>query len=300
MRVNDGAFFKRMVENMDQSQTRLRHYQEQVSSGQKFLKPSDDSRGYTKAADLSALLTRLHDSRQRLESDSRRLDRYDQVLESLSSNVQTARDLAQQAANDPSASTEARKALAEEVDGLINQVLLGTNSQESGKYLLAGSRTDQPAFTATYQGERVASVTYQGDLNFPPVRLPDGQTLNLKLDGDSVANGGGTDLFGTLIELRDGLEAKGTDYQNLIKKLDAVNQNLLERRTEAGGAAQFTTSLAETPKSRENRLQEEYQAVGGLDMSKAAVEVNLADRDYQFALAIAGRSGTLSLIDYLR
>lgn len=300
MRVHDAAFFNRMLDNMDRAQSRLRRYQEQVASGEKFLQPSDDARGYAKASDLSAALTRLQDARGRLESDSRRLDRYDQVLENLGESVRRAREIAQQGANDPSAGSDARKALAEEVDGLINQVLLEANSQEGGQYLLGGSQTDRPPFQATMSGERVASVDYQGDLRFPPIRLPDGQSLNLNLDGESVSKGRGADLFGTLVELRDGLEQSGTDYQALLRKLDAVDQNLLERRTEAGGAAQFTNGLAQATRRRENRLQEEFQAVGGLDMSAAVIQVNLADRDFQFSLAVAGRSGTLSLVDYLR
>lgn len=300
MRVDDRGFYSKITENLNRSESRLRKIQDQITSGQKLLRPSDDPLAFSQAIDLDATRQRLQDARERLTQDSLRMDHYDALLGELSELVQGARDLTLRASNDPSSGPDSRQALAQEVDSLLQQALLSANRQRDGQYMLSGSQTATQPFQANLSGGRVTSVDYQGDLRFQPIKLPDGQSLKVELHGEAVASGGGSDLFGTLIALRDGLEQSGTDYQGMLDRLDNVQQNLLERRVEAGGASRFTAGLAEAAQKQEIQLDERLHEVAGLDIAQASVSLVTAERDFQISMSVVGRTSSLSLIDYLR
>lgn len=277
-----------MQRQLEASSYRLRNAQDRVTTSDSLPRPSVDPAGYSRKLGLETELAGLANSTKQLTAESQRLNGYDSVLDDLTQGVRSARLIAQRADN-AATDPQALVALASEVDRLREGALLSANREVNGRYLLSGTKTDQPAFAA--------DGTYQGDRNFPSVRLPDGNALKLEMHGEAVAG----DMFATLTALKDDL-AKG-DTSRLsthIANLSKAEDNLLTRRGELGAAAGYLDRLQASHSDRQNQLTSELTEVAGADMAASITAMMSAETQQQAVLSVAARRTKLSLIDYLR
>ncbi|MEW6284239.1 MAG: hypothetical protein AB1758_36835 [Candidatus Eremiobacterota bacterium] len=299
MRIDDASWHSSTLRHLEQSSSRLFEFREQVASGERVRRPSDDAAAYGRKLDRVVDLARSQGFDQRLRQESERMDAYDALLGDLSEFVRRARGITQQASN-AATNAEALPGLAREVGHLLEGALTRANSEHHGRYLLGGTRSDRRPFEAAGLGGQISQVTYQGDRSFPALTLPDGRKLELNLHGEAVSAGGGPDLFATLIALRGSLESGTVDASTVLSQLAQIEQNLLERRVEAGAASRYLTELRRAAEDEVLSAQSLLADETGVDLAESVTGMLAAETSHQAILASSARSTRLSLVDYLR
>lgn len=182
MRISSTMIYRRGVKWMNDHQSGLAKAQEQISSGRKILKPSDDPTN-------SARLMELHKQLQLNEQYGRNItiaygrQGVEEVAVQESSNIlQRARELTIQA-NNAALTSENRQTIALEVRQLRQQLVDAANARDSeGAYLFAGFKEQSQPFTNTAGGD----VVYNGDQGQRALQVGPSRQVPVGDAGDSV------------------------------------------------------------------------------------------------------------------
>ncbi|WP_372835786.1 flagellar hook-associated protein FlgL, partial [Pontibacterium sp.] len=159
MRISTRQAFLSSVSNMQNSQSRLADLQNQISTGKKLNKPSDDPVAAAQVVKLNRELAQTEKYQDNIDVSQRRLELEETVLESLNDAAIRIRELTTQAGNGTLSDAD-RKGIATEIRGLVSYSAGLMNTQDAqGEYLFAGSK----GFDRPYQQDGEGNYRYEGD-----------------------------------------------------------------------------------------------------------------------------------------
>ena len=160
-RVPSFAYAHRAIEYSTIHSTNILKYQKQISSGLRFEKPSEEPIPFR-------LVSSLTSRRSELTADQATIQRSTSILNASVVQVQEFIDLATQAKTLAQQGVQAidegeRRALAIEVDGLLDALQQVSLSKFNDRYLYGGTRSQQPPFEFIEpQGKGGLEVHYNG------------------------------------------------------------------------------------------------------------------------------------------
>ncbi len=228
MRITNKMLVNNLLAHLRHSLQRVDRYQEQIASGRRINRPSDDPGGAAKVlrlkdaiADNQRFLANIADGQHWLTVTEGALADSAEILTQL-------RNIVLQAQNDTLAPQDRRQMGLWAADHLT-QLVEVANRQEQGKYVFAGTNTQTPPYTLTDQVEDEAFVARLGSA----VLL---DYTELKTGTGVVTDGGGTTYvegvdyeidytMGTIVALPGGGMSEGGTYYisyELIRPLRVV------------------------------------------------------------------------------
>ncbi len=148
----------RLAKSIQSGQLEIQRLQDQLSSGKRFVLPSESPTAATQTLALQKLDERRSAFQNNIGTAQGALGATDQALASLGDTLNTARGLLQAGVGDQTSAAE-RSGLAQEASSLIQSALLSLNTSYNGRYIFAGTQTDQIPFTVQGDG----TIRYQGD-----------------------------------------------------------------------------------------------------------------------------------------
>lgn len=195
MRVSTQAFFENSISTLQKLQRELNELQEQVATGRRIQRPSDDPVGSARALNLRESLDSIQQFQRNAGLAESRLRLEEETLTGVTDLLQRTRELTLQAANGTQ-TNETRQFIAAELRLGLDQLLALANTRDaSDEYLFAGYQTGTQPFTRTAsgfsyngdQGQRFVSVSRTrqvadsdpGERIFARIREGNGQTLAL-------------------------------------------------------------------------------------------------------------------------
>src|SRR2546422_803083 len=230
MRVTPTTMFLTVGNGLQQSIGRLQDAQERLSSGKRINRFSDSP---TDAATVLGLAARERDwdAYNKAAGDAVGwLNTQDQALQSSSSLLQRARELAPSAGNGANSAT-AREAIAGELDSLKDELASLANTSYMGRSVFGGFKST--AVTRDASG----NWTWAGGASTDAVnrRVAPEVTVRVNMDGNATfgfAAGAGQDVFAVLGRLAADVRAgntaavAGADLADLDARLSDVNNGL--------------------------------------------------------------------------
>lgn len=186
----------------------LSRMQEQVSSGSKVIRYSDDPASAHRISILTDTAKSLEEYSSNINEVEMSLNEADNAMSSISDLISRANVLMMQAASG-TYQGENRDAMAEEVDSLIEQMVGLANHKVVGRYIFGGTDSQNPPYAVARENGRIMSVSYEGSHLEQPVPVGPGVTFSGQLVGDSIfrndrrqspqfiGNTGAADGFGT-------------------------------------------------------------------------------------------------------
>jgi len=183
-RVSDLLVRERLLTQLQSEQARLLQLQTQVSTGQRFQRPSEGPVQALQGIAIRNLLQRKEQTKANLASASSYVSATETSLSNVSSLINDVRALALQSAGEGATSAE-RQAAVSNLDVMLDRMLQLSNQSFRGRYLFAGANTAKPAFEK--QGE---FVVFRGDNS----RLQTFSDLTTLFDTSVTAD----DTFGSL------------------------------------------------------------------------------------------------------
>lgn len=181
MRVSAQSFFNESVSTLQRLQSELNTLQQQVASGRRIQRPSDDPLGTARALNLREAVGAYDQFERNTNIGSGRLQLQEQTLTDVTSLLQRARELTLQAGN-ATQNNETRGFIATELRQLLDATLALANTRDNNDlYLFSGFQTSEQPFSRTAGG-----FVYNGDSGQRRVQIGPGRTLADSDPGDRI------------------------------------------------------------------------------------------------------------------
>ena len=185
MRISTRQIYTQGLEAFQQQQVKLAKLQQQISTGIRLSKPSDDPAAASKVLELEQTVSLNLQYQSNINLAEQRLNQQDAVLANYDNLLIRVRELAIQANNAPLDQTS-RDAIAAEIDERLNELLSLANTIDSnGDYLFAGYQNDSAPFTNATIGSR-DFVNFNGDDGVRSVQISQNRQLPVDIPGREI------------------------------------------------------------------------------------------------------------------
>lgn len=304
-KVTQDMLLRNTYLNLQRSANRLQTLQEQLSSGKRINRFSDDPNDARKTLFLHSELKRIEQFSTNVQEAKDALTFSSAVFNDIADILSQIKDLTLEA-SDGSITQQERSSIAVEVNELLESLLASSNSTRLGKYMFSGTETDTQPFEAVRSADgKITDVQYKGNRDAIKYQIGPGINTQVNRTGDEIFLD--NNIFSNLIELRDTLENKnnlpqGEQMQaisNQIGLIDNMYTNILSESAALGGK---TNRLELT----ENRLKDAQLAVETLrsgfedaDITEVVLKLKQEENIFQAALASGARVIQPSLLDFL-
>ncbi len=159
MRISTQQQYLRSIDQMQTSQTKLAHMQNQISSGKRLLKPSDDPVAAAQVVKLNRELAQYDKFDDNINVTRRRLELEDSILGDINTATDRMRELTIKAGG-ATLNDQDRLSISRELTQLTEYIAGLMNTQDSeGEYLFAGSKGTTKPYEALANGR----YQYNGD-----------------------------------------------------------------------------------------------------------------------------------------
>lgn len=277
-----------MLRNLTNSYSNLGTYMDQLTTGKKISRPSDDPVVAVKGMDYRSQLQQVEQYQRNTNEVHNWMDNSDAALDQTTQTLQRLRELAVQASNDTYDAAE-RQNIKEEALALKQHLIDIANSKVNGKYIFNGTKTDQAPISGT-----------PGDINESPVyiEVSSGIQIQSNVNANKIF---GSDAFDRVDSFITALESDSQeDIEASISAIDENIENVINARADLG--------------ARMNRLELIENRLGTQEISATQMMSNNEDIDYEevitklmtqesvhrAALSAGSRIIQPSLIDFLR
>lgn len=303
MRIASTQYHATMNTALQNAQSRVEDVMQQMASGQKLLRPSDDPVTHVRLLRLSredAALTQFRDNISALKS---RLQQNESLLDGMVSDMQSSRDLLVWAADGGNNANDVA-AMADSLKSLRDSLFYTSNSRDQeGRYLFSGTLTGNQ--TITYNAAAAAGARYAFNGNTAAQKVVVGndvtQTANVSLpDSANLLNQ--LDAMITTLQTPGVNVSDPATHAQIANMIDTVDGTMGTVATDIArlGGAQNTLNTLDTNHANVSLSNKQAQlSLGQLDYGDAAVKLNGYTSALQATQKAYGKIANLSLFDVI-
>ena len=223
LRPTQSSAYDQVRRGITHNTYKLGRAQEQLASGKRILRPSDDSVGTTIAISLRRRLGHVNAMQQAIQTTTPFLQTATSALESGSQLLSEGRALIIQAING-TLSQQDRDTLADQLEFVRAKLLDVSNERLGDRYLFAGTDTGtQPFRTVTVDGQE--RVVYDGNTDEHRVLIDSDLEIAINVDGEAIFGKfeyTNTDYFGSSGATTGTRADSGSGYHDLHLRHDAT------------------------------------------------------------------------------
>ncbi len=180
-RPTQASIFNLVRSGLRLNQAKLARAQEQVATGKRILRPSDDAIGTSVALAVRRQQGSVEAYRSAINTARPVLDTAASQLQSASGLLIEARSMMVQGLNGTLSQAD-REAVAGQIELLYEGLLEIGNSRSGERYLFSGTMTDQPPFAETSDGR----VEYRGNQVEQAILIGRGVELEVNVPGEEI------------------------------------------------------------------------------------------------------------------
>ncbi|MHB1406374.1 MAG: flagellar hook-associated protein FlgL [Desulfitobacteriaceae bacterium] len=304
MRITNNMLSRNLLRNLETAQGRMDELQNQMSTGHRISKPSDDPVGIENALRMKTNIAMVEQWTNNVNEALGYMNTTDSIMGEMTSMLQRVRELAIQGASDTT-SPDARAGIAQEVRQLAEQLRVVANTKIGTKYIFSGTKTDQePMPTSTGWLGNSDPVNFQVGNNVTVNISVDGQDLFTNETGGTV-NGKGlftnSSFSGVLDDLAIALETD--DTAGISATLDDLDQNLdkvQQLRAGLGARINRMTAIREQLDATVYNLEQNLSDIQDADMAKTIVDFKNQENVFRAALSVGAQIIQPSLVDFMK
>lgn len=285
--------------NLPVQQRELARLREQVSTGKKINRPSDDAAGFARARRMEALTNQYAQYERNIDAARGWTTATQQHLNELSDLYMTAREEGVRAANAARLnSQEERDVMAGRLESLREEAITHFNARYGDEYLFAGNRTNEKPFDTDGQPS-TAYADISGDRTREIHR---DQRLKINTDGAELHDTGEgytvISAFDNLIDaVRNGDE---NDLQAALGEMKTSQHHLVDLGAEAGTRAERLTMAREQLQGATLQAQTRQSELEDADLMETITRLQKTQGALEAALKVTASVRQTSLLDYLR
>ncbi len=308
MRITSSNAYESSISQLQRRQQQLSQAQEQLTSGKRVLRPSDDPAGAARAERAMTALARHEANGRALAVSRNAMQLTESALGDAGELMQQARELVISAGNG-GLNDDNRASIAQQIGGLRAQLLsIANRTDGAGRYLFGGQGADSAPLV-----ESASGVTYVGTAGQQQAAA--GESTPLTVDGrsawlstpDPASPGATLSVFDTLDAIVASLNTAGQTPTQIaatvgsgLKEIDATSGTLLSWRARAGEALNRIDGIEQRLGQAKLDSQRERSDAEDLDMVAAISDFQNRQTGYDAALKTYSLVQKMSLFDYIR
>jgi flagellar hook-associated protein 3 FlgL len=292
MRVTQSMLSNNMLRHISQSYERMGKTQEQLSTGKKISRPSDDPVVAMKGMTYRTNLTEVEQYKRNLSEAYNWMENSDAALDKATSVMQRIRELTVQASNGTLEGSQ-KEMIAKEVGQLKEHLVSIANTQVAGKYIFNGNDTTKAPVDLT-----TTPPTLSANQNSVKIEMSKGIDVAVNINPTKVFN---TDIFGDITDLEEALKGNNaTPINEFLGKLDGNIDNLLAERAELGARynrVELINTRVDEQEVIANRILSDNEDA---DIERVITDLKMQESVHRAALSVGSRIIQPTLMDFLR
>ena len=299
MRIATSTLYDNQISQIDALVAQQQQLGTESTTGKQLNVPSDDPTQIAQDLGLHTTIAQENQATSNIQNASAQLTTVDGALSTLTNIMQSARNLAVQGAGGLTSPTQ-QKALASQIDSMLQEAIGVANTKYAGKYVFGGSSGATTA-PVTANGQPISSVTFSGNLSGQNEQLFNGVAVNTSVTLQQAFNfqsaDGSPDVFQTLITLRDTLQ-NGSVNSESASRVNATNTAFV-----SGAAAQAinTPGILATALTPDSNGNVDIQITSQQAPNGVTIAIPATDTVPQVLAAInaqTGATGVTANFDY--
>ncbi|MFG6495427.1 flagellar hook-associated protein FlgL [Fictibacillus sp. UD] len=301
MRVTQSMLSNNMLRHISQSYESMAKTQEQLTTGKKISRPSDDPVVAMKGMTYRTNLTEVEQYKRNLSEAYNWMENSDAALDKATSAMQRIRELTVQASNGTYEGSQLEM-IGREIDQLKEHLVSIANTQVAGKYIFNGNdTTNKPVDFNRPAGKLPVS----DNKNSVKLELSQGIEIAVNINPVNVfsheAGSPEGGLFGDINELMKSLEGNSNESINgFLDKLDSHIDNLVAERAELGARYNRVELIDARVSEQEviaNRILSDNEDA---DIERVITDLKMQESLHRAALGVGSRIMQPTLMDFLR
>lgn len=340
MRVSTAQFYTKSYSAIQDNQNSVMKLQEQITSGKRVNKPSDDPSATAQINLLNKTINSLAQFKTNGSFASSQLSLEETQLNSVVDSVQRARELALQMSNGTYSATD-RQATAKEVGQIIDHLASLMNSKNSqGELLFAGNKVDANAAfipdaansgalqpgnqyyaylgsanagasqdTQANYGSRFVQIGFDSDNTVAAndkgdssrVRITDNGAAVFDITGaTSLPAGVDKSVINVLVELKDNLDQGLAPPAAIADDLEKSIKQIGTSLAEIGGRQNRIEAQSNAGDTFTISLKQRLSDLQDMDMVQGVTDLTTKQNTLQIAQQVFAKVQGMSLFDYIR
>ena len=297
-RVNLETFISSTLANVQKSTSNMSRLQEQISTGKKVNRASDDPAGARKILSLRSEDLRLDQYASNIQTATQSLDFNAAALSNTSDIVQRITELTMQGVSGAT-DQSGRTIIANEINQLLETIMQSANSKRLGRYTFAGTETTTEPFVATRNSSgNISAVSYNGNRETIQYNVGPNTNTTVNLTGDEVFMK--TRLFDTIVKIRENLlDGAITFATNELTNLDNASQNILNSIAKAGGISSTLELTGNRIDDTKLSLQEVLASAESADIAELVLKLTEQQSIFEASLSSGSYIFKTSILNYI-
>lgn len=293
MRVTNSLIKNTVLRNIQRNLTQMSRYQDMLSSGKTISKPSDDPIKVARIMGYNSALNQNEQYQQNIQAATSWLHTSEDAMEGMNSVLQRARELTVAGASE-TMPPDARKAVAMEINELINVLVQLGNSSYEGRNLFSGYKTTTTPFVRDG-----TVVDYNGDSGNITWEVAPNVTIKGNFTGEELLMNSGA--FGTMQNLVDALNNGDTAVisQSLTFLSESID-HILDRRAALGAIVNGLDISQNNYSAQKVNFTNIRSQLEDIDFPETMMNFSVMETVYRASISAGARIMQPSLLDFLR
>lgn len=310
MRVTQSMLSSNMLRNLSSSYSKMGKLQNQITSGSKISRPSDDPVIAVKGVGYRTSLNKVEQYQRNMGEVENWLDTSDDTLDHVGIALIRVQELVTQAAND-SNTTEDREKMEKEIDQIKLQIRDLANTKVGEKYVFSGTNTLDPLFSndgKSFAGQAfvdgtdslttLAGTAHSGYINSVEIEVYDG--VNLNINTNAVNMFAQIDDMLTSIQKDLSTGADGATIGNHLGEISSAQNTVLENRADIGARQNRVEMMINRLATQEVVVTKQLSDNEDIDYEKVITEMVTQESIHQAALSVGSKIIQATLVDFIR
>ncbi len=300
MRVTQSMLSNNMLRNLSSSYSKMGTLQDQLNTGKKITRPSQDPVVAIKGIGYRTDLTKVEQYQRNLGEANNWLDTTDSTLDGVGQAIHRVKELTIDAANGSKTDSD-REAIALEIAQIQKQIQDMANAKVGDKYVFSGTNTTDPLYDGTKKGQ--APYDANGFLNSGGVDKPVNIAIN---DGVELqVNSEGKKIFGDIDAVMDRLQVAmkipgGVPLDGFLTEVDNSLGQVLEARADVGARQNRVEMMNNRLETHNVVVTKQLSDNEDVDYAKAITDLITQESIHRAGLSVGSRIIQSSLVDFLR
>ncbi|WP_026694347.1 flagellar hook-associated protein FlgL [Peribacillus kribbensis] len=294
MRVTQNMLANSSLKHISESYRRLDKYSDQLSTGKKITRPSDDPVVAMKGMFYRTNLTEVNQYQRNLSELSLWMDNSDSSLDQANSSLQRMRELLLQAKNGTNTADE-RTAIATEMDQLKQDLASVANTKVGDKYIFNGTDIDNPPVSIDSSTGQVTVKTNNNDFN---VEVGPNVKLRANIHPGNIFSAA---MFSDIENIISDLKSDNiTNLDASLTKLDTHLDNLSAERSDLGARSNRLDMISSRLDSQEVFANQVISDNEDADIEKVITDLKTQESVHRAALSVGAQIIQPTLMDFLK
>ncbi|MEM5016191.1 flagellar hook-associated protein FlgL [Metabacillus indicus] len=293
MRVTQSMLAANSLRNLSKSYEKMGTYQDQLATGKKISRPSEDPVVAMKGMHYRTNLTEVEQYQRNISEAYQWMENSEAGIEQGTQVLQRVRELVVQASNGTN-SPEDLKAIGAEIKQLKEDLVGSANTQVAGNYIFNGTETKKAPVTLNADG----TVTVLVDKSPFEVEVSKGVSLKANINSDNVFS---EDLFAVVGSIEKALNSgDGSGLDGLLSDLDGKMDAMTAERAELGARYNRLELIEDRVMKQEvvsTRILSENEDA---DLEKVIMSLTAQESLHRAALSVGARIMQPTLMEFLR